>query len=166
MILVNISRSARPGATAAELRASASREWPLRAGATREDLDRQVGQPVLAVARNTIVGTYTLKTVIGLTNGRVEFDLEQTDSPYFGLPVPAGIRYVRGDAWPIKVVETDSAVSLLDRATKNAVAATADSSAVETVRVGGFVVTFDPASPAMLRIVVPRGADVLVRALK
>lgn len=166
MILVNISRSARPGSSAEQLLEAAAREWPLRAGATREDFNRQVNQPVIAVARNTVVGTYRLKSVIGLDSGRVEFELEQDDSPFLGLPVPAGLRYVRGDAWPVKVVETGSAVALLGRAAENAANAAPASSAVETVRIGGFVVTLDPASPTSLRVAVPRGADVLVRALK
>lgn len=108
-VLVNIRRSGASAVDAAEIMAAASGNWVVSVGALDE-----YGDVVLAVMHNRVVGAFDLLSWEDVEDGRVRFELRESED-YAALVGQDSPRlWKRGQANPIAFVDLDVPVTSSD----------------------------------------------------
>ncbi len=104
MIFVNVRKSVPPGASPEDLREGASGDW---ANISESSLET-FADHLAAVRQNVVLGVWPIEGHRRLPDGRVRFELGDSDAhkDLVGQPSPAV--WVRGAANPVKFLETET----------------------------------------------------------
>lgn len=115
MYIVNVSRSTSPASTLQDLQQATIGDWPLRSTQTLGDI-AEFGDVIVGVRRNVIVSAIPIETVTPADGNRFRV----TPGPagdwarLVGRNLPAGLRWSRGEGWPLKVISTQEVLDELE----------------------------------------------------